>query len=143
MPRNSQRVHTTKVDVPLACGHLGTFTDAVPKDGESVYCRKCSDYTKVKGDVQQPLRLICDGCAYNRPYGQDKLLVYRKANSHLVRFPSHRMSIWEGVERLEDLNTGNIGTLLRELSESLTKTHQQAFKNLVTELGNRKGDAVQ
>jgi hypothetical protein len=132
MPPTNRKgtTHAAMIDVPLDCGHVVHYKGMPPRKDDTVYCGKCGDYADVKSDIPNPYRLICNGCGYNRPYGTEKIVPLRKANLHLVKFPSHTLTLWLGSDEIETLRNDNVSLFLVAELRKANQAHQSGLKNL-------------
>lgn len=79
--------------VTLECGHSFTTKVAVPRTGDEVYCRVCSDYRMVRYKSSD-WRAKCVDCTYSRYCGSDKSWAERQASEHVRKRNEHRVKVF-------------------------------------------------
>jgi len=126
-----------KVNVALHCGHSQLYDDPVPLGGEEVYCRRCGGYSTVERNTE--VRVRCGQCRLSRGYGADLVGARSTANKHVVKNPTHTVSIMDGGAELErvSMNEGQESLpFARQLQEraQFVQGHQQLLKNVTKSL---------
>lgn len=85
----------------LACRHSGQF-DPAPHLGDTVYCRRCNDYTRVVvASVEWALH--CPTCRWGCAYGADEVGCRQAAAKHVQRFTTHVVRIKSGGKVVDEL----------------------------------------
>lgn len=127
-----------KKHVTLSCGHSTLWGAPWPKFGETVYCRRCVDYRRVRSVIDE-YRVRCGQCPLSRAYGQDLEGAQRVASRHVMKF-SHTVTVWEGNRVVETIapqgDSLPYDSVLAKRTRNV-KEHQRALLDYIDSLPNR------
>lgn len=90
--------------VTLYCRHSVRYPVPFPNIGDTVYCRLCRDYREVLA-LTYEFQVRCGQCVLSRRYGRDQDAASRAASRHVLKYPSHTVSIMDGADEVERVST--------------------------------------
>lgn len=125
----------------LRCGHKAYY-DPPPKNGEDVYCRRCTDYTQVQVTSQE-WAWHCPVCKITRPHGTDEDKARRSGRTHQRKF--HHVVVlrrgYDTVELIQPENQGELSVAEERIEWVKTAGHQKALRALIDRVTVQNGQS--
>lgn len=91
--------------IPLSCGHSQDYSPP-PKKADTVYCRRCADYSIVVGMVEV-WQNKCQICKYGKFFAGKKREAYIAAQRHVYRWSGHVVLVSNDLGVRDLISGGN------------------------------------
>lgn len=88
----------------LTCGHVVMYCPQ-PRLKDVLWCRYCTGYRTCVA-VTKAWRMVCETCKLAHQYGLDEQRIRRTAVRHLRLYPDHEVTITNGMDVKEKINSG-------------------------------------
>jgi hypothetical protein len=123
----------------LRCGHTAYY-DPEPKPGDTVYCRRCNGYTKVRTSSQE-YSWHCPTCHISRPFGTDELEARRGGRRHQRKY-HHVTVLRKGYDTVEVLGPEGQGELsVGQERVEWVRAHQGGLRAIIEKTIVQRGQS--